>query len=119
MQKHKHDIAAIRDLLRNAFTADGLRRFCHDKPAFRRFLAHFGPGSSLIQTVDAFIEQSAKQAPFRDLIKPVFRTLQVNNMDKSNRELTKFFFGINAALLALVLEIVKDDFKRLILAQHL
>jgi hypothetical protein len=41
---------------------------------------------------------------------------RLNNMDRSNRELTSFFFGINTALLALVLEVVKNDLQRLILA---
>lgn len=41
---------------------------------------------------------------------------RLNNIDKSNRELTSFFFGINTALLLLVFELVKNDFQRFILA---
>ena len=41
---------------------------------------------------------------------------RLNNLDKSIRELTSFFFGINTAVLALVFKIVTDDLQRLILA---
>lgn len=41
---------------------------------------------------------------------------RLKNMDKSNRELTSFFFGLNTALLALVFEVVKNDVQQFILA---
>ncbi len=41
---------------------------------------------------------------------------RLDNLDKSIRELTSFFFGINTAVLALVFQVVKSDLQRLILA---
>jgi hypothetical protein len=41
---------------------------------------------------------------------------RLNDLDKSVRELTSFFFGINTAVLALVVQVVKDDLQRAILA---
>jgi hypothetical protein len=41
---------------------------------------------------------------------------RLNNLDKSIRELTSFFFGINTAVLALVFRVVTNDLQRLILA---
>ena len=41
---------------------------------------------------------------------------RLNGLDKSVRELTSFFFGINTAVLALVVQVVKDDLQRAILA---
>jgi magnesium-transporting ATPase (P-type) len=41
---------------------------------------------------------------------------RLDNLDKSIRELTSFFFGINTAILALAFQVVKDDLQRLILA---
>ena len=38
------------------------------------------------------------------------------NMDKANRDLTSFFFGINTALLVLVFEVVKNDLQQAVLA---
>jgi len=41
---------------------------------------------------------------------------RLNSLDKTIRELTNFFFGINTAVLALVFQVIKNDLQRFILA---
>jgi len=62
------NIAAVRDLIRDAFTAKDLRRFCYDRSAFRFILGEFGPDSSLNDMIDAVIEQSEKHALLAELL---------------------------------------------------
>ncbi len=50
-----HDIALIRDLLLNAFSAEELPRFCQDRPTFQPIRANFGPGYNLNRMVDEVI----------------------------------------------------------------
>ena len=54
----QYNIAAIRNLIRDAFTAKELWRFCQDRPAFRPVLVHFGPSFSFadLQTFAAELE---------------------------------------------------------------
>jgi hypothetical protein len=49
-------IPAIRELLRAAFTAEDLRRFCQDQPALRASLYTFGPNASLEDMIDGIID---------------------------------------------------------------
>jgi hypothetical protein len=51
-----YNLAAIRELLLAAFTAETLRRFCQDRPAFRPVVAEFGPGQGLDDMVDRVID---------------------------------------------------------------
>jgi len=48
--------AAVRNLVRNAFTDRELRRFCQDHPLFAPNVARFGSGSSLEEMADVLIE---------------------------------------------------------------
>lgn len=70
-KRQQYKIAAIRQLLRAAFTADDLRRFCLDRPAFRFLLDHFGPGFSFLQMIDAVLEQCLTQDLLPDLLDAV------------------------------------------------
>ncbi|MFC2037370.1 tetratricopeptide repeat protein [Chloroflexota bacterium] len=63
-----YNLATIRNLLREAFTADDLRRFCQDRPTFRPILDYFGPGFNFMQMVDAVIEQCRTWALLPDLL---------------------------------------------------
>jgi hypothetical protein len=50
-----YDLAAIRELLLAAFTAETLHRFLYDRPPWRPVVAHFGPGQGLDSMVDEVI----------------------------------------------------------------
>jgi 3',5'-cyclic AMP phosphodiesterase CpdA len=64
----EYNIAAIRNLLRDAFTARELERFCQDRPVFRPLLGNFGPGSSLEDRIDAVLTYSDKRLLFPELL---------------------------------------------------
>lgn len=51
-----YNLAAIRDLLQAAFTAETLYRFCMDHPRFRRILHQFGPDDGLDDMIDEVID---------------------------------------------------------------
>lgn len=68
MNTYPYDTAAIRSLLRAAFTAADLRRFCHDRPVFRFIVSKFGPAFSFEDMIETVIEQCEKQALFPDLL---------------------------------------------------
>ncbi len=61
-------VAAIRGLLEAAFTAEELRRFCRDRPAFRPVVASFGPGQGLDDMVDRVIEYCQKRLEWDALL---------------------------------------------------
>jgi tetratricopeptide (TPR) repeat protein len=67
----QYNLAAIRQLLQTAFTADDLRRFCLDRPSFRFIPNHFGPGFSFMQMIDVVLEQCRTQDLFSDLLAAV------------------------------------------------
>jgi len=69
-EKHSepHNISAIRSLIREAFTASDLRRFCQDRPELCFILSHFGPGFSFEDMIEAVIEQCGKKALLPDLL---------------------------------------------------
>ena len=62
------DLAARRALLRAAFTAAELRRFCHDRPTFRPIVDRFGPASGLDDMVDEVITYCEKHLHFDELL---------------------------------------------------
>ena len=68
---HGYNIAAVRNLLRDAFTAGDLRRFCQDRPTFRPILDHFGPKFSFEEMVGTVIEQCEAQDMIPDLLAEV------------------------------------------------
>jgi hypothetical protein len=53
---HEYNLAAIRQLLLAAFTAEELRRFLQDRPMFRPIVARFGPGHGFEDMVDRVID---------------------------------------------------------------
>lgn len=61
-------IAAIRSLLHEAFTAEGLRRFCQDDPNFRPVTAGFGPGQGQDDMVDRLIDYCRTQLLWDELL---------------------------------------------------
>jgi flagellar basal body-associated protein FliL len=68
-----HNLAAIRDLLEAAFTAETLRRFCLDRPAFRPITAEFGPGHGLDDMVDRVIDYCETHLLWREFLAEVER----------------------------------------------
>ncbi|MBN1661465.1 MAG: hypothetical protein JXA93_23940, partial [Anaerolineae bacterium] len=70
-KREQYNIAAIRRLLQEAFTAGDLGRFCLDRPAFRFLLDHFGPGFSFLQMIDAVLEQCLTRDLLPDLLAAV------------------------------------------------
>ena len=63
-----YNIAAVRNLIRDAFTAGDLQRFCQDHSTFRFILPHFGPGFSFEDMIEVVIEQCQAQAMLPDLL---------------------------------------------------
>lgn len=68
LEPEEYDVASIRRLIENAFTAQQLERFCHDRPAFRPVLRDFGPGHSFADMVEAVITFCEKEVLFSDLL---------------------------------------------------
>ncbi len=68
-----YNLAAIRDLLQAAFTAETLRRFCLDRPAFRPITAEFGPGYGLDDMVDRVIDYCETHLLWREFLAEVER----------------------------------------------
>lgn len=64
----QYNIAAIRNLIRDAFTAEDLKRFCKDRPLFSSIPDHFGSNFSLMQMIDVTVEQCEKRALLSDLL---------------------------------------------------
>jgi hypothetical protein len=63
-----YNLAAIRMLLLAAFTAEDLRRFCHDRPLLRPIVTQFGPGEGLDDMVDEVITHVEKHDLFAPLL---------------------------------------------------
>jgi hypothetical protein len=70
-----YQVGKIRELLLAAFTADGLRRFCHDRPTFRPIVDTFGPSDGLDDIADKIIIYCESQLLFPDLL---FEVMQEN-----------------------------------------
>jgi hypothetical protein len=66
-----YNLAAIRELLRAAFDAESLRRFCHDRPDFRPILDDLGPDASLNQIIDQLLPYCEQRGLFRQLLAEV------------------------------------------------
>jgi len=67
----RHSIAVIRKLLKAAFTAEQLKRFCRDHPEFRPVLNLWGSGFDFEKQVDVLIEYCETQALFPELLSEV------------------------------------------------
>ena len=61
-------LAAIRRLLLEAFTAQGLRRFLQDRPVLRHIVNAFGPGHGFDEMVDRVIDRCQKDFLFDELL---------------------------------------------------
>jgi flagellar basal body-associated protein FliL len=68
-----YNLAAIRELLQAAFTAETLRRFCLDRPPFRPVVAEFGPGQGLDDMVDRVIDYCETHVLWREFLAEVER----------------------------------------------
>lgn len=64
----KYNWTAIRNLLREAFTAKELQRFCHDRPAFAPVISEFGVNASLEDMIDAIIGYCQTRMLVEDLL---------------------------------------------------
>lgn len=64
----QYNIAAIRSLLKNAFTAQDLWRFCQERPDFQPVLVHFPYNATLAQMTDALIQYCQTQLLFDELL---------------------------------------------------
>ncbi|MGD9144494.1 MAG: SUMF1/EgtB/PvdO family nonheme iron enzyme [Anaerolineae bacterium] len=62
------NIAAIRQLLLAAFTAEEFRRFCHDRPDFRLVVRRFSPRHSLADMADELITYCENFLLFPELL---------------------------------------------------
>lgn len=67
----KYNIAAIRSLLKAAFTADTFRRFCQDRTDFRPVLSEIGSNAGVGNIIDVLLEHCRTQLLFDDLISAV------------------------------------------------
>jgi hypothetical protein len=73
-QPISYNVAAIRELLTEAFTPEDLRRFCEDRPIFRPVVARFGPGMGLDDSVDEVITYCRTRLLFPELLAAVEET---------------------------------------------
>jgi 3',5'-cyclic AMP phosphodiesterase CpdA len=69
----EYNLAAIRTLLRDAFTDRELQRFCHDRPQFHPVLSQLGANASLEETIDAVITYCEKRLLLSELLAEVER----------------------------------------------
>jgi formylglycine-generating enzyme required for sulfatase activity len=67
-QPEVYNLAAVRDLIRDAFTVRDLKRFCQDRPAFRPLLGLFAQNPNLEDMIDAIVEHCEKQVLFAELL---------------------------------------------------
>jgi hypothetical protein len=65
------DPAALRGLLKDAFTPQELRRFCYDHDEFRDVLDQFGPDAGINEMVDELITYCDKGLLFSELLSKV------------------------------------------------
>jgi hypothetical protein len=64
----EYNLATTRELLLAAFTAEELRRFCHDRPTFYPIVDRFGPEYGLDDMVDEVITYCEKHLLFDELL---------------------------------------------------
>ena len=66
-----NDLAALRVLLLNAFTAKDLQRFCHDRTLFRPLLEHCSPNASHQELSDVVLQFCGTRALFPELLREI------------------------------------------------
>jgi tetratricopeptide (TPR) repeat protein len=71
MDTPPYNIAVVRNLIRDAFTDDDLRRFCQDRPLFRFILSYFSSRFSFEDMIETVIEQCQTRALLPDLLTAV------------------------------------------------
>jgi hypothetical protein len=76
-----YDIKVVRKLIKAAFTAEDLRRFCRDGQSFDEVLDYFGVNASLVEMTDAVIEYCLK----RDLIPKLVEEISADNPNQYRR----------------------------------
>lgn len=81
----QYNTAAIRNLLRDAFTDAGLRRFCQDRATLRFLVTHFGSRFSLEEMIDVAIEECYK----RKLLPHLLLAIQEANPRQFERHKTR------------------------------
>jgi len=69
----EYSIATVRELLLAAFSAEELRRFCHDRPSFRPVVTRFGPGQGLDDMVEEVITYCETRLLWDELLAEVQR----------------------------------------------
>jgi hypothetical protein len=67
-QTQTYSTDAIRRLLLASFTAEELRRFCHDRPSLRPILERFGPGYGQDDMVDEVLIYCETHLKWEDLL---------------------------------------------------
>jgi hypothetical protein len=67
----QYNLVAIRNLLRDAFTADTLWRFCQDRADFRQVLFEIGRNAGLAEMIDVLLEHCRTQLLFDDIFSAV------------------------------------------------
>ena len=67
----EYDIAEIRNLLTEAFTAKDLRRFCYDRPTFRPIVDEFAPDHGVADMVDRVIDYCQTHYLWNELLAEV------------------------------------------------
>ena len=66
-----HDLAAVRSLIKQAFTARDLRIFCQDRSPFQQVLDQFSPNSSLEDMTAIVIDYCRTRVLFPDLLSEI------------------------------------------------
>lgn len=66
-----YDLAQIRDLLRAAFTAQELRRFCYYHSQFRPVVDEFSEGDGLADMVDVVVEYCDRKLLLNTLLQEI------------------------------------------------
>lgn len=64
----EYNIAVIRKLLKSAFTAQELKRFCQERPVLRPICDEFGPNHGLNDMIDRVIDYCQAQAIWEELL---------------------------------------------------
>lgn len=65
------DVAVVCDLMRDAFTAKDLMRFCRDRAIFSPVQSRFGPSPSLEDVIDGLVEYCQKRLLFPELLSEI------------------------------------------------
>lgn len=70
----QYNLAALRELVLDAFMLGELERFCRDRQAFRPVLTHFGQKYSQEEVVDVLLEYCRTRVLFPDLLAEIHKS---------------------------------------------